>query len=314
MIKRKLGRTGLEVTEICFGALPFGPLQKNMDADTCTLIVEKALENGINFIDTAQMYRTYEPIRRAIKSTGIRPIIASKSTASDYGSMQKAIDEALDALDVEYIDIFHIHAGRAEINVMELRSGALEALMDNKAKGKIKAVGISTHSVAVTRLAAANDKIDVVFPIINIEGTGIMHGTRDEMLDAIASCVDAGKGVYIMKALGGGTLIDKYDEAMAFAKEIPGSSSIAIGMISLEELYYNLSFFEGSNEKLQKPPKNKKRFVILKVACSNCGKCRTICPNEAISEVNGLSFIDESKCLTCGYCVSTCAMFAIRMI
>jgi aryl-alcohol dehydrogenase-like predicted oxidoreductase len=317
MLMRKLGRTGIEVSEICLGALPFGPLQKNVDVATCTSIVEKALESGINFIDTAQMYITYEPIKRAIKNTGIRPVIASKSTAKDYYGMQKAIDEALAQLGLDVIDIFHIHAARTDDKVFIERQGALQCLVDNKAKGKIKAVGISTHSVLAARAAADVEEIDVVFPIINITGTGILHGTRDEMLDSIAACVNAGKGVYLMKALGGGTLIDRYSDAIAFARNIPGIASVALGMVSLDELDFNLNYFEGKDvSKLNIPTNigNKKQFIAVQSLCNNCGKCRLICPNEAISEAHGHSFIDKSKCLTCGYCVSACSMFAIRMV
>lgn len=317
MLMRKLGRTGIEVSEICFGALPFGPLQKNVDVVTCTNIVEKALEGGINFIDTAQMYVTYEPIKRAIKYTGIHPVIATKSAAKDYAGMQKAIDEALLQLDVDVIDIFHLHAARSDDKVFIERQGALQCLLDNKAKGKIKAVGISTHSVLAARKAATMDEIDVVFPIMNIAGTGILHGTRDEMLEAIASCVNADKGVYIMKALGGGTLIDRYSDAISFARNIPGIASIALGMVTLDEVDVNLKYFEGkdlSTLNISAGTGKKKQFIAVQSLCNNCGKCRLICPNEAISKADGHSFIDPSKCLTCGYCVSACSMFAIRMI
>ncbi len=316
MKMNKLGQTGLEVSEICFGALPFGPLQKNLNMVSCTRIVEKALERGINFIDTAQMYLTYEPIKRAMKSTGIRPIIATKSTAKDYQSMQKAINEALTQLDVKTIDIFHLHAARSDDSVFEERQGALECLIDYKARGVIKAVGISSHSVQAVNAAAHHKDIDVVFPIINIDGIGILHGSREGMLEAISHCVHAGKGVYIMKALGGGTLIDRYDEAMTFARGIPGISAVALGMVSEEELLFNLDYFNGINNEHKMPSKSggKKKFIAVPSLCNNCGQCRTICPNEAILLSDGRSLIDETRCLTCGYCVSACSMFAIRMV
>ena len=94
MKKNRLGKTDLYVTELCFGALPFGPLQKNVPVDECTNLLIEALKAGINFIDTAQMYLTYEPIRRAMEATGIRPVIASKSVAGGYEDMQKAVEEA----------------------------------------------------------------------------------------------------------------------------------------------------------------------------------------------------------------------------
>ncbi len=100
MKKNILGRTGIEVTELCFGALPMGPLQKNLSLDECTDLIIATLEGGVNFIDTAQLYRTYEPIRRALKKVKHRPIIATKSTAESYEDMQRAVDEALGAMEI----------------------------------------------------------------------------------------------------------------------------------------------------------------------------------------------------------------------
>ncbi|MBN2332798.1 MAG: hypothetical protein JXO49_01690 [Deltaproteobacteria bacterium] len=82
MRRMLLGRTGLEVSEVCFGALPMGPLQKNLPVDVCRNIIVRALRGGIDFIDTAQMYKTYEPIRLALKQVPRRPVLASKSTAA----------------------------------------------------------------------------------------------------------------------------------------------------------------------------------------------------------------------------------------
>ena len=79
MKKVILGKTGLEVTELCFGALPIGPAQGNKPLDECARVMALALRRGITFFDTAQMYRTYEPIAMAMRETGIRPVISTKA-------------------------------------------------------------------------------------------------------------------------------------------------------------------------------------------------------------------------------------------
>ncbi|MDF2570476.1 MAG: aldo/keto reductase, partial [Sporomusa sp.] len=66
MQERILGRTRIEVTELCFGALPMGPMQKNMPVKECADVVAHALKSGINFVDTAQGYKTYPPIKMAM--------------------------------------------------------------------------------------------------------------------------------------------------------------------------------------------------------------------------------------------------------
>ena len=314
--KRFLGKTNIEVTELCFGALPMGPLQKNLSAIESAKIIELALNNGINFIDTAQIYKTYEPIAIAMKNTGIRPVIASKSNKKSYQEMEAAVNEALLCLDIEYIDIFHLHAAREGANAFELFSEALKCLVDMKNKGKIKAIGISTHSVAVANIAAENDLIDIVFPIINMNGMGLLDGTKEEMVQAIKKLHQSGKGVYLMKILAGGSLITNYHKAMEYARGIEDYHSIAIGMTSLEEVEYNISYFEGkqTGELPANSAKNKKALVSASM-CKSCGKCMAACPNNAISfDDENKASIDSSTCLTCGYCTPVCPEFAIRIV
>jgi len=316
MRKNRLGKTDLYVTELCFGALPFGPLQKNIPVDECTNLLIEALKAGINFIDTAQMYLTYELIRRAMEATGIRPVIASKSVAGSYEDMQKAVEEALTQLNIDTIDIFLIHAARIDESVFTRRAEALRCLLDCKARGIVRAVGVSTHSVRTVRAAANNSDIDIVFPILNLSGLGILHGTRDEMEEAIKDCIANGKGVYIMKALGGGILIDSYKQALDYVRGIPGVASVAMGMVTPRELSYNIRYFNGELDDTDviHADQARKRFIVVKILCTNCGRCRETCPNEAIEERDGVSVINEVRCLTCGYCVSSCGEFAIRMV
>lgn len=315
MKKSVLGRTGIEVTELCFGALTMGPLQKNLPVEEAAEILAYAMENGVNFVDTAQAYRTYEHIRRAIEISSIRPVIASKSYAATYEEMEATIKEALDSMGLDYIDIFHLHAPKSGPEVFEERKGALECLMDYKNKGIVKAVGISTHNVKAAAAAADIPEIDVVFPLINKASRGIIDGNVEDMRKAIALCASRGKGIYLMKALGGGTLADDYKNCMEFARGIEGSQSIAVGMVSREEVQYNLRYFNddkdlGDNASLTR----KKKLVVAKGVCIGCGRCIEICHSDAVSlDENGKASIDTSKCIQCGYCISTCPSFSIRM-
>ncbi len=316
MQKRKLGKTGIEVTELCFGALPMGPIQKNVPVADCADVVANALQSGINFIDTAQAYKTYEPIKMAMDRTGIRPVIASKSSEKTYEGMAMAVEEALGALGIDYIDIFHLHAAREGENAFEVYKDSLQCLVDMKKKGKVKAVGISTHHTAVTRLAAEVDVIDVVFPIINNKGRGIMGGTTEDMLQSMEKVAKAGKGFYLMKVLGGGSLINEYDEALKFARNIEGYASIAIGMVSIPEVEFNVKYFNGelANAVISLDKAEKKAVVVAR-NCKSCGQCIAACPADAISfDDDNKARIDSAKCLTCGYCTPVCPEFAIRVI
>jgi len=316
MKKITLGNTGIEVTEICFGCLPFGPLQKNLSPEEAAEVLLYGLNLGINFIDTAQMYKTYEPIKIALANRKDKPIIATKSAASSYEDMEFAINEALECMAIDHIDIFHLHSARIGAEVFDVRKGALDCLKDYKKKGIVKNIGVSTHNVELVQTAALNDDIDVVFPLINKVGRGILEGSIKDMETAIALCKSKGKGIYLMKALGGGTLIDDYEGSMEYARNLSDNYAIAIGMISKEEVLYNVKYFNGEHDldgiiKI----KNKKQVRVLKHQCVSCGKCIEVCHSRAISfDESKKSFIDQTKCIQCGYCVASCPSFAIRVI
>jgi len=310
MKKLILGRTGIEVTELCFGALPMGPAQKNIPPEKSAEVVAEALRLGVNFIDTAQGYKTYAPIRMAMESTGIRPVIATKAPASTYADMEAAIAEAREKLNIEVIDIFLLHAARAEDNVCEARKGALECLLDYKAKGILRAVGISTHVVQTVREAAEYSDIDVVFPILNKIGMGILGGTREDMEDAVRRCFAQNKGVYLMKILAGGNLIDDYIGAMEYGRSF--NFPIALGMVSVAEVRMNVQYFNGGEINFTDELKSAKKFYIIPGLCKKCGKCAETCHSGMIS--GSPPAIDDSRCLKCGYCVAACPQFAIRMI
>ncbi len=319
MNKITLGKTDIEVSELCFGALPMGPLQKNLPAETGAEIILRALNGGVNFIDTAQLYQTYEPIRLALKQAASRPVIASKSMALNYAGMRDAVEEGLRAMEIDYIDIFHLHAARVpeDENVFAQRSEAWQCLLDCKKEGLIKATGISTHSVPTVRLAAEIDEVDIVFPIINKNGTGILYGTIAEMKEAIKLCRDRDKGIYFMKALGGGCLVKEYHEAVSFVRNIC-RVPIAMGMVSKAEVDYNLAYFKAAPDEIANLPElviEEKCFQIVEFLCKDCGSCIETCPNHAISkETKEIKpKINPDLCLRCGYCVGFCPQFAIRM-
>ncbi|NCO24092.1 MAG: aldo/keto reductase [Candidatus Infernicultor aquiphilus] len=316
MKKYSLGKTGIMVTELCFGALPIGPLQANISVEKGAKLIRTALEKGINFIDTAEGYKTYPYIKKALEGYNEEVIIATKSGAKTYQEMEQSIKDALAFLGRTYIDIFLLHAARVTPSVFEERAGALQCLQDYKAKGVLRAIGISTHAVEVVRRAAEIKEIDIIFPIINKIGIGIVGGSVIDMIKAISEAHKAGKGLYAMKALGGGHLINQLEEAFNFVRNIKGISSLAVGMVSSEELELNLKIFndeeipKGLFTQKIKPSKR----LFISTFCKGCGTCVKTCPNNALSLENGKAVVDHKLCILCGYCNPVCPEFAIRLI
>ncbi len=316
MKKCSLGKTGIKVTELCFGALPIGPLQANISVEKGAKLIRTALERGINFIDTAEVYQTYPHIKKALEGYKGEVIIGTKSHAETYTEMEKSIQYALESLDRDYIDIFLLHAAKTTPSVFEERSGALQCLKDYKSKEMIRAIGISTHMVGIVKRATEIKEIDIIFPIINKLGMGIVDGSVDDMVKAISEAYKAGKGLYAMKALAGGHLIDQLEESFNFVRNIKGISSIAVGMVNQEELELNLKIF--NDEEIPKglftqkiKPKKK---LFISTFCKGCGTCVKTCPNNALSLENGKAVVDHSLCILCGYCNPVCPEFAIRLI
>ncbi|HML37329.1 MAG TPA: aldo/keto reductase [Bacillota bacterium] len=317
MKKNRLGNTGLEVTEVGFGVLTVGRTQLNLSVDDGAAVLRYALERGINFLDTAEYYRTYPYIRKALRGTNFEPVIASKSLGYSYAEMKNAIEEARTELNRDVIDIFLLHEVRNDPDWSN-RAGAWECLQDAKAKGLIKAAGISTHHVDAAEKASEIDEIDVLFPLINFQSLGIRKGTgpgtKEEMAEEIRKTAAAGKGVFAMKVFGGGNLTGHYLEAIRYVREMEGISSMMIGFGFRHEIDRILEAMDGTIDPDYVPDLSAKRIHIDQGDCEGCGACIERCPNHAIfRNREGLAEVDHGICLTCGYCAPMCPVRAIIM-
>jgi predicted aldo/keto reductase-like oxidoreductase len=242
------------------------------------------------------------------------PVLCSKSLAADYRSMTAAIEEARCQLDRDVIDIFLLHEVRP--GQLEERARAWEALNDARARGLVKAIGLSTHHVDVTGAAADLEELDVVFPLLNYQGLGIRKGqhfaTADEMLAAIGDCRRAGKGVFTMKAFGGGSLTASYQKSLDFILSQPHVDAVMVGLGSRREIDDLLTYLNGQMPAAYNPDVSHKRIHISQEDCEGCGACRKACPAGAIFwNAAGLAEVDPSRCLTCGYCTPVCPVRAV---
>jgi aryl-alcohol dehydrogenase-like predicted oxidoreductase/NAD-dependent dihydropyrimidine dehydrogenase PreA subunit len=311
-----LGATGLKVSELCIGTLPMGPLQANIPVDVGADILLHAMENGVNFFDTAQMYKAYPYLHKACKQYGKDVIITSKSAAADYQGMEAAIEEAMRELNRDYIDIFLLHAARADETIFDKRAGAIVALLKAKEKGYIRFTGIATHNAGLVAKAAQSPELDVIYPLVNKNGMGIIGGSLKEMLHSIDLVRQSGKGMYAMKALAGGSLIGEMLEAIKYVREIPGMQATSIGVVKKNELDLQLRIF--NDEKIDPAClaglKTSKQLIIVPFICNGCGTCIKTCPNDAISMIEKKAVSDPGKCVLCGYCTPVCPEFAIRLI
>lgn len=311
MRRALLGKTGLSVSRLCFGSLPFSPLQRDCSPEEAGELLGKAFALGINFIDTAQYYRNYPHIRVGLRRTKGDIVLATKTYAHTKALCMEAVEEARRETGRDMIDIFLLHEQESEHTLRGHRE-ALDWLYTCKARGIIKAVGLSTHHIAGVT-AAVQAGLDVVHPLINRCGLGIADGTREEMEAAIDGARTAGLGVYVMKALGGGHLYKEAGAALSYAMR--WGDSVALGIRDMDELSDDIHFFEcGTFPPNTAVQKNALRRVWVGDWCTGCGNCAKACKTGALTIQNGRAVCEDGRCVLCGYCGGRCKELCLKLI
>ena len=311
-----LGDTGLRVSRLIYGTLPLGPLQARLDPDVAGRLIQHGLEQGITTIDTAALYETYPHIRAALTGFSGETVIITKTHGADAATARNHVETALRELGRDYLDIVHIHGARIADPFTE-RTEVLAELVRMREEGKIRHIGLSSHYVQAVRAAAKQRDIAVIHPLINREGLGIIDGTAAEMAGAIAECAAAGKGIYAMKALGGGNFISSARQSIRYVLALPGVYAAAIGMLSPEEIDANCALFDGlpeNQEVWSRLEGRRRRLKIMDHFCSGCGACVATCGSQALRLENNKAALDEAACVLCGYCAAVCPQFLIRVV
>jgi len=305
------------LTRLGLGMLPMGPLQRGLTPAEGARVVGAAVEHGITFIDTATVYGTYEHVALGLAGWTGELTVSTKTHARADGSLaEEHIEKALRELRREPIDIMLCHCGRSVYSDAEW-GPTLEALLAAKDKGLIRMIGLSSHSVEGVRVAARMSEMDVIHPLINLTGMGITDGTAGDMLAAISEAHDAGKLVYAMKALAGGNLVPRREEALRFAFDNPAIDAVAVGMVTPDEVEWNVRFASGdaiAPGLAQRTALSSKRLSIVRIICQGCAECVEHCENMALAVMDGKAVVDHDRCILCGYCAPHCPMLAIRMV
>ncbi|MDI6869997.1 MAG: aldo/keto reductase [Bacillota bacterium] len=320
---RTLGRTGLTVSRLCFGALTIGPLQARLTPAEGGRIVQAAYEAGITFFDTADLYGTYPHLREGLRGATGEVHLASKSYAPDAAGMRDSVETALRALGREELAVFSLH----EVDsAAQLRghAGALEYLVRAKAAGLVRAIGLSTHSAEGVRAAALTPEIDVIHPLVNRAGLGVKGGLP-AMREALDLAAAMGKGLYVMKPLAGGHLRGSARDSLAWALDLPGVAAVAVGMRSEAEVRFNAGLVarlagepdapdEPELERLAQAVAATGRWLHIEAWCAGCGACAAACPSGALTVVEDRAVVDRERCLLCGYCGAACPEMAIKIV
>ncbi len=220
---RTLGRTGIEVSAYCLGTMMFGSVG-NPDHDACVRILHAALDAGVNFVDTADMYsagESEEIVGKALRGRRDDVVLASKvhfqmgegrnRSGNSRRWIVQEVEESLRRLGTDWIDLYQVHRPDETTDVEE----TLSALGDLVTQGKIRAFGCSTfpaeeiaeaHHVAERRGAAA-------FP----HRAAAVLGPRPRRVErsVLPTCRRYGMGVLTWSPLASGFLTGRYRKGRA---------------------------------------------------------------------------------------------------
>ena len=311
-----LGNTGLMVSRLGFGGIPI----QRITQEEATALIHKLPEYGINYIDTARGYTVSEEYL-GIAMEGIRDkfVLATKSMARTREAMEKDIETSLKNLRTDHIDLYQVHnAPPAQMKIVTGEGGALEALLEAKAAGKIGHIGITAHEIGTFEMGLEMDWVEtIMFPYNFVEL---------QAADLIRKCAEKGKGFICMKPLAGGA-IENAPLAMRF---IASNKDITVnipGMANEDELKQNVAaacdpapLSEDDLREVQNI-----RDTLGNQFCRRCNYCQpctmginiSFCftingyltryglKDWAIGRYKGMA-VEPNACIECGMCESRC--------
>ena len=243
--RRPLGNTGIAVSILGLGAAKLGRTGAMKMAPfelpsmrQAKRLLDRALDLGVNLIDTAPAYGTSEARlgellsgrrRRWVISTKAGERFDGRASRHDFSfaAVRDSVEASLSALRTDYLDIVFVHSDGSDLEI--LRAGeALEALSALRHAGKVRAVGFSHKSLAGARLALT--RCDVIM-------SHLSHRHRRER-EVVAEAGRRHCGVLVKKALDSG---DAVPESLGWVVHQAGVSSVLVGTVDAEHLEADVS-------------------------------------------------------------------------
>jgi uncharacterized protein len=265
----KLGSTDLMISELGFGCIPIIRLSKETAVD----VLRHAFDKGITFYDTANMYRdSEEKIGRAFESNRDKVVIATKTLSRDANGAINHLENSLRMLKTDCIDLYQLHqlAYEKDFNAVMASGGALKALLKAREQGKIRYIGVSSHSLSMAvRLVETGLFHTIQFPFNFIE-----EAAKEELHPA---AIQKRMGILAMKPFAGG-VIDNAEIAFKYLRQFPDVLPIP-GFDSIESVNQVVSFYEHPNAVTEKDLQimDQYRLELGKKFCRRCEYCQP-CP------------------------------------
>ena len=309
-----LGKTGITVCRNGFGALPIQRIGK----EDAAYLVRKAYENGVEFFDTARAYSdSEEKLGYATASFRKKIYIATKTAAKNGEELKKDLETSLSLLKTDYIDLYQFH-NPSFCPKPNDGTGLYEAMLEAKAEGKVRHIGITNHRLGVAKEAIESGLYETLqFPFSYISGEKEM-----ELKDL---CRKNNMGFIAMKGLAGG-LLNNSRACYAFMAQFDNVLPIW-GIQREKELDQWLGYNENPpvlDEEI-KAIIEKDRKELSGDFCRGCGYCMP-CPmgikisecarmiqmirrspsESQLSEEARAMMANIHNCVKCGKCMDKC--------
>lgn len=309
----RLGKTNLTVSKNGFGALPI----QRISLEDAAHLLRKAYDGGINYFDTARFYTdSEEKIGYALSDVRENIVISTKTMKTDVEGFWCELHESLSLLKTDYIDIYQFHNPPFCPKPGD-GTGLYEAMLEAKAKGLIRHIGITSHKLTIAEEAVRSGLYETLqFPF------SYLAGEKEEAL--VRLCEEMDVGFICMKALAGG-LITRSDAAYAFLTDYPVAPIWGIQRESeLDEFLAYNNDPPTMNEEIAAFIEKEKQELMGEF-CRGCGYCMP-CPagiqiNNAarmslmirrapvdaqLSEASRAMMKKIEDCINCGRCKTKC--------
>ena len=261
---RTLGKTGLKISRMGFGGIP---IQK-IDEEGTRKLLHEMMGKGVNYIDSARGYTVSEQyIGYGLEGIRDKFVLATKSMSRTKEAMAADIETSLGNFRTDYIDLYQVHNPSMEqLDQVMGEGGALEALMEAKAAGKVGHIGLTAHSTEVFERALELDWVEtIMFPynIVEQQGAELIH-----------KCAEKNIGFIVMKPLAGGAIEDA-SLALRYVCSNPDVTVVIPGMAEIHELEQNLAACSNTEPLTQEELKemDKVREQLGTDFCRRCNYC-----------------------------------------
>ena len=235
-----LGKTGIKVSRLFQGTGTNGVGKssnqiRGLGFDGVVELLRTGVDQGISVWDLADQYGTHPHAHGALKTVARdKVVIMTKTHASTEKEMRADLDRFREEIGTDMLDIVLLHC-MMSADWPKQKAGAMAVLSEAKAKGIIRAHGVSCHDFGALKAAAASDWVEVDLARLNPAGM-IMDAPVEQVLPVLADMKRKGKGVIGMKILGAGRLRDRVDDALQYALASPVLDCFTIGAENRQQL------------------------------------------------------------------------------